>query len=522
MSPLLQSPPEQSRFRVDTMAQTGAPSFVLLINSAPYSRDYFSRLGAMLEERGAKVTYVLDSHLSDVISDDDRAIEGGWYFTDYCRERLASGERPPSDDLRWDSLFSDFDRFITFGVDPPLGRESPIDYATTIGLLTHFFDDVFATIRPDAIVYEQVSNSFAMMAYRASQKNGVPFYSLAPARIPGHVEISSTGALKDHLTVGAILRDIRQSGANPESRMLAADYIASVDRQVPDYMRAGGDGAVLMSTNLVEKYVNREKLQRLVRVLRYRRRHREDSALAYQFGDPLVISWAMIRRAIARRLRIGRVTKLFQQKVRSSKYFVYPLHFHPEASTSVLAPDFVDELSVIKSIAFRLPTDVKLVVKEHPSATASQPYSFYKALDRLPNVELMAPELNAKELARDALGVICITSTLGFEAAALNKPVICFGDVLFAYFPNVRIINSYAALDEALVWALEYEPLEPEEILAAMSAYVEYADKGSFSFKGSLVNPQDMEHIADLLMAKIGRDAVRASRQPASDRMACG
>jgi len=493
------------------MTVLAGKTFLILINSAAYSREYFMRLGAQLERRGARVRYVLDSHLSDVMSGENRPVEGGWYFTDYCRQRLPTPPLSRNNSLKWDALLSDFDRFVTYRMTPPLKRSGSMSYETAIALLDQFFETIFETEKPDCVVYEQVSNSFAMMAYRAAERRGLPFFSLAPARIPGRVEISPTGALRDHQLVGALYERVRRDGGNPEARGAAEAYIASIDQTVPDYMRKGGDGAVLMSTSLIEKYGSREKLERFRRMIRYRCSYREDVSLAYQFGDPVLASWALFRRAVKRRMRIGAVARLFQDRVHASDYFLYPLHYHPEASTSVLSSDYIDEFSVIQAIAFRLPAHVKLVVKEHPSATALQPLSFYRALDALPNVELVGPGLNSKELARKALGVVCLTSTLGFEAAALNKPVICLGDVLFGYFPNVRMIDSYSALDNALEWAMRYEPIEFEEILAAMTGYVEYTDVGSFSFRESLQDENVIEHMASLLAAKItGGEAVRA------------
>lgn len=493
----------------DTVPQT----FLVIVNSAAYSREYFTHLGASLRQRGARVVYVLDSHLSDVMSGEDRPIPDAWYFSDYCRDRRADPVALPAGAApTWDILFSDFDRFVTFGMTPPLAQGGNVlDYDEAVLRLHSFFTELFDTVRPNAVVYEQVSNSFAMTAYREAERRGLPFYSLAPARIPGHIEISPTGALRDHVTVGALADQVRRTGGSAEAREIAENYIAAIDEQVPDYMRAGGDGAVLMATSITGKYLNRTVFSRLRRLLRYRRTHRADMALAYQFGDPFQASWALFKRAVKRRLRFRSVARLFQHEVKAPEYFLYPLHFHPEASTSVLAPDFVDELSVIQAIAFRLPVNVKLVVKEHPSATALQPLSFYRALDALPNVELVAPELNAKELARRSLGVLCITSTLGFEAAVLNKPVICFGDVLFGYFPNVRMVDSYTALGEALDWAMHYRPVDQAEIVTAMTAYVEYADAGSFSFKGSLAQPAAIEHVAELLTTKLAARARECS-----------
>ena len=490
---------------------------IFLINSAAYSREYFAKLSQAMIRYGISPLFVLDSHLSDVMSGENAALPNAKYFTDFCKERIAKPkDSSTSSLLNWHILFSDFDRFLTFGINPPLKKNGPMDYQQAIGFLGQFFEEIFEEYQPKAIVYEQVSNSFAMAAFRSAQKRDVPFFSLAPARIGGHVEISPTGAMRDHVTVGNIWSRIQTEKPSAAAHNLAESFISSIDVQVPDYMRPGGDGAALIKTGIASKYLTREMAQKFVRALRYRMKYRDDAAHAYQFGDPLTAARALFYRAVKRRLRMGAVSRLYKDRVEAERFFLYPLHFHPEASTSILASDFVDELSVIKAIAFRLPSDVKLVVKEHPSATALQPLSFYRALDALPNVELLAPHTNAKAMARKSIGVICLTSTLGFEAAALNKPVICLGDVLYGYFPNVRMIEHYGDLDQALDWAFRYEPLDSTLIQSAMTAYAEYIDVGSFSFKGSLQDPAAIEHIAKLLVSKMARHDVREKPQSAA------
>jgi len=99
--------------------------------------------------------------------------------------------------------------------------------------------------------------------------------------------------------------------------------------------------------------------------------------------------------------------------------------------------------------------------------------------------------------------VICVTSTLGFEAAALNKPVICLGDVLYGYFPNVRMIGHFGDLNAALDWAMDYRPIDPSDIADAMAAYVEFTDPGKFSFRESLGQADELDNIAAILAGRL-------------------
>jgi len=487
-------------------------TILCLVNSAAFNRPYFEQLRPLLETRGFDVVFALDSHLSDYMYANGRALEGARYFSDFTRSQLPQlGRLPSSTDHRWGSLFSDFDRFLTMNIRPPLRPGGPLRYSHIPGLLEAFFREIFAAVKPCAVLYEQVSNSFAIAANRQAELEGVPFCSVAPARIPGRIEISLTGAIEDHVAVGQILERARCLPLKEESLQVAASYIQTIDQQVPDYMKSGGAGMMLGQTSLVGRYAKFEKFEQLRRAWQYTRSSRADWQLAYQHGDPLHLSRAYFMRSLRRWLRAPFVRPRYLRQIGEDPFLLYPLHFHPEASTSVLAADFVDELAVIKSIAFRLPVNVRLAVKEHPSAVAMQPRDFYRQLSELPNVVLLAADLPAKELARRSRGVICVTSTLGFEAAVLNRPVIALGDVLYGYYPNVRMISNYSQLAEAIDWALAYEPVPPAELLLATAAYAEFTAPGSFDFRASLGDTTALASVADLLTRRLNDAQLEAA-----------
>jgi hypothetical protein len=478
-----------------------------LINAAAYARPYFEQLAVQLRGLGHEVFFVLDSHLSDVLYAGDQVLEGARYFTDFTRQRLAAGG-PAIDpgDTRWSPLFSDFDRFATMRIAPPLDSRSALQYEQVPALLREFFLETFDTCRPDAIVYEPVSNSFAIAAYECASNAGIPFLSLSPSRIPGRIEVSVTGALRDNETIREIYRGSGARRISEESRAIARNYCAEIDSKVPDYMKTNG----LDHVGLAGKYLKWGKIAHFLRGWRYSRRYKSDCALAYQHGNPVRLSVAYFRRSLERRLRHSAVARHYGEEVAGENYLLYPLHFHPEASTSVASPDFVDEIAVIKALAFRLPTGVKLYVKEHPSAVALQPVSFYEQLSCFPNVRLLGPGRPTKTLVRNSRGVVCLTSTVGFEAAVLNKPVLVLGNVFYSYFPNVRQVGGYSEMTAALDWALAYRPLTEAELIEATAAYVEFTAPGSFDFRVSLGNAKALEAMARLIDSRL------ATRQAAA------
>jgi capsule polysaccharide export protein KpsC/LpsZ len=75
---------------------------------------------------------------------------------------------------------------------------------------------------------------------------------------------------------------------------------------------------------------------------------------------------------------------------------------------------------------------------------------YYKRLKKIPNVKLIACNANTKELIEYAERVITLTSTVGFEALMMNKPVYVFGNVFYECHPNCRKIVFYEELYDKL------------------------------------------------------------------------
>jgi hypothetical protein len=187
-------------------------------------------------------------------------------------------------------------------------------------------------------------------------------------------------------------------------------------------------------------------------------RHLADSRTAnFQIGNPLRTHFNLFRRNVGRRLRSGSVRRLYQKPVAGEQFLLYPLHFHPESSTSILAGAYLDESEVIRNIAFSLPEGMRLYVKDHISAWALPSLDFYRRIRRLPNVRLLAPEEPTKQLIKSAAAVITLTSTVGYEALLLKKRVFLYGRVFYEFHRGVTRIENPARLRELLVETLSRE-----------------------------------------------------------------
>lgn len=481
-------------------SQSKKMRIVCLINTAAYSRAYFEQLIPHLEMLGYEVHFALDSHLADVLYAKGKVLHNAWYFTDYLRIKIRNGLRPSSTVKHsWAALFSDYDRFFTIGFNPSLGCDDDLRDSDIPNWLDDFFSEIVREINPIAFLYEPVSNSFAYIANEVAKRNKLPFCSLSPSRIPGRIELSMTGALDVSSEIIDLMNSMPDRMPSAESLAIATNYMASIDTQTPDYMKTNG----MNITSLSKKYLKINKIRHFLRGVYYTINYPEDCAFAYQHGSPVKISLSLFYRSLKRRLRVKKTYLHFEEPEKSENFFIYPLHYHPEASTSVWAPDFVDELSTIKSIAFRIPTTHKLYVKEHPSAVALQPLEFYNQLRAMPNVRLIGPDYPTKQLIRQSEGVICVTSTVGYEAAILNKPVIVLGNVFYSYFPNVMHIPDFSKLDSGINWMKNYQLLPNAEIQKATAAYVEFTKRGRFDFRATLNDEEAINGVARLVAMRL-------------------
>ncbi len=150
------------------------------------------------------------------------------------------------------------------------------------------------------------------------------------------------------------------------------------------------------------------------------------------------------------------------EDLRDANYVYCPLHLEPESALSVLSPEFNEQMTVVELIAKNLPAGVKLAVKEHLWAIGRRPPGFYRLLEDIPNVVMVSPTVDSLELSRGSLCVAIITTTAGFEAAAMGIPVITVGlHNCYDFLPHVHVVRSWTAL-RGLLYRICVEENNPE------------------------------------------------------------
>lgn len=416
-------------------------NYLILSNPARLYNRVFNAVAERLKSEGHQVVIAADCEYSHYINDVASLEVPSYIFSRYFQK----GEFDQSRIKEFSkfnlnsALLSDFERVYAFSLHRNLGA----DYFDRLkAALVSFFCEIFEKHNIDAVVFENISGIYAHIAWYVCQEKGKTYFGVSSSRLPGRFSFKY-GPFDDAKALDGLTNEILSGDLTVphEVRHWSSDYIAGIEKITPDYMKFNGSGRVSLLSNKDWPY----KLRIAIGALRHAF---QNSLYAFTVGNPVNYRWQFFVRAMKRKFRVMVVPKYFDHFRSGEKYLLYPLHYHPESSTSVLCGTYLNEYEVIRNIAFNLPEGVRLYVKDHPSAHGYASWKFYRDVSRLPNVRLLLPSTPTKALVKASLAVITLTSTVGYEALLLGKRVFLFGNVFYELHKNVVKIQDPTRLFE--------------------------------------------------------------------------
>lgn len=188
-----------------------------------------------------------------------------------------------------------------------------------------------------------------------------------------------------------------------------------------------------------------------------------------------------------------------------SRYGIYFLHVQPEANTMPEAGIYFDQFQLIKKLSDAMPSDISLLVKEHPSTFRDfdyryRPKGFYKRLSEIRNVKICPIDSPTFSLIDNSKFVASISGMCMSEALARSIPIISFNPVRFNNFPKNAVIDGFSAniksLSEQLNALLEDTYTFPEK-----EVFLSFVDLESFGYISALdenVIPNSRVHQLDM------------------------
>jgi hypothetical protein len=116
------------------------------------------------------------------------------------------------------------------------------------------------------------------------------------------------------------------------------------------------------------------------------------------------------------------------------KFVFYPLQYSPESSINTPAPYFLDQLRAIDAIRFALPSDYRLLVKEHPACILVRPADLVQEIRKRAGVIVAHYSMRSLDLVKRSSLVISVTGTATLEALIFGKQAITLGGSLVSGF----------------------------------------------------------------------------------------
>ncbi|MEJ5139572.1 MULTISPECIES: capsular biosynthesis protein [Acinetobacter] len=474
-------------------------NFLILINSAPNYKYFYHALAKEIESRGHKIYFAIDSHRSkylEPLAELDNS-KNSFFFDSYLENNFNKDLviKEFDDQGYWgDYFYSDYDRFLTHDFNLNKDKNYWLNVKVNLDL---FFEEIIKDKHIDFVLYENISNSFAYAAYLQCEKLGKKYIGLMGSRLPNHFEIQNS-------IIDGEVEKIEELAKKPITQD-EIDWFESYKKSIvdiqPDYMMQNGLDNVAIS-----RIVKLSKFLKALRLLTigFKYKHYYD----YQFGNPFMVPVKAIKVNLRRYINTKKSQKFYinndELEIFSSKerFYVYPIHFHPESSTSVLAPEYTNEYSNVVNIANNLPFGTYLYVKDHKSAKGVQGVEFYKKISALPNVRLVNFDINIKKLILKSVGVITVNSTAGYEALLLDKPVYLFGRVFYENFKNVYKLQGFKCLRNCFIHSLDNRL---RENLNDFVAYKRYCSQGMLIIKNSYDANDEVgvSNIVDEILFKI-------------------
>lgn len=329
------------------------------------------------------------------------------------------------------------------------------DYVESLVVdLVRFFEGIFKGGKFNAVICPVADSLIIHVFYQVARQFGAQILALSPnAWIREEGKPGFYIAYDEYMhcrPMEAMYRELGSRGLTDAERERSKRY----QRIVTDF-----DIVKVFQTIMKRPFVVPALSPNLKRLRAYltENANRRKSVEYYKI-DALAKAKANLLRAL-RRWRARNMVGIKTLDIPPRSVF-YPMQYQPEQSTLVGGIYFSNQVAVIENIAKALPFGCTLIVKEHPRGRGARPVWQYEHLAHFPNIKFV--DANSKEILKRCDAVITVTSTVGLEAMALDRPVVLLGRCYYDFADFVYRPASWPELAETLRRILIYREYEQD------------------------------------------------------------
>jgi len=175
----------------------------------------------------------------------------------------------------------------------------------------------------------------------------------------------------------------------------------------------------------------------------------------------------------------------FSSPIKGERYFYYSFHLEPEAVVLYLGGGlYVNQVKLIENIAASLPAGYYLYVKDHPHEFAYRDAEDYARLLKVPNIRLIDQCIPGKSIIKDAVGVLSIVGTAGFEGLMLGKQVYGFSCSYYTATPRVNYVENIRDLRHLVYSNMNKSYTDDIEFYTYVYSYLKSLHSGFVTYFG--------------------------------------
>jgi hypothetical protein len=124
-------------------------------------------------------------------------------------------------------------------------------------------------------------------------------------------------------------------------------------------------------------------------------------------------------------------------------YILLLLQVTPESSINTYSQYFIEQERVIDLIRLNMPSNFKLLIKEHPAMRGMRSIKWYKKMNKKAGVYLVSHKIDTKLMIQKSKLVVTVTGSVGIECYHFDKPCLMFGQTFFSH-----LLDRFYCIDQ--------------------------------------------------------------------------
>ncbi len=344
-------------------------------------------------------------------------------------------------------------------------------------------EELFDRVKPDFVVSFLCVRIGEYAGYLVAKARNIPFLNLRPTRVRNYMTFGTSVFEPSELIKDAYEQYMNKNNED-QWKKKASEYLDFVRNQHARYegvflpaQRPPQVGSLLRIPKKKTPLFLLTRLIQKTKDIMEKEKH-------YRLTGPKCdrhLPGALIPRLYTKFLNprlLRKVDSYFSKRyiseseLQQNDYVFFPLHTEPEVSLLVYSKPYLNQIEVLRNIAYSLPAGMILLVKEHPAARGKRPLSYYKKIEEIFNVRFADPTLDARPFIVNSKLVATIASSVGFEAILLGKPVLTFGQTPYEILPSsmVKRVRDINKLGENIADLLQHFCFDKAALISYIAA----------------------------------------------------